>query len=37
MSNAELAMEPAKATKEYKEENQQLKSKIDDYAKIVGK
>jgi hypothetical protein len=29
MSNAELAMEPAKAIKEYKEENQQLKSKIE--------
>ena len=37
MSNAELAMEAAKAIKEYKEENQHLKSKIDDYAKIVGK
>ena len=37
MDNAELAMEPAKAIKEYKDENLQLKSKIDDYAKIVGK
>ena len=37
MDNAELAMEPAKAIKEYKDENVKLQSKIDDYAKIVGK
>lgn len=37
MENAELAMEPAKAIKEYKDENLKLQSKIDDYAKIVGK
>ena len=37
MDNAELAMEPAKAIKEYKDENIKLQSKIDDYAKIVGK
>jgi len=30
-------MEPAKAIKEYKDENIKLQSKIDDYAKIVGK
>ena len=32
MDNAELAMEPAKAIKEYKDENLQLKSKIDALA-----
>ena len=37
LDNAELAMEPAKAIKEYKDANEQLQSKIDDYAKIVGK
>jgi len=37
MDNAELAMEPAKAIKEYKDENIKLQFKIDDYAKIVGK
>ena len=37
MDNAEMAMEPAKAIKEYKDENLKLQSKIDDYAKIVGK
>ena len=37
MDNAELTMEPAKAIKEYKDENIKLQSKIDDYAKIVGK
>ena len=37
MDNAEMAMEPAKAIKEYKDENVKLQSKIDDYAKIVGK
>ena len=37
MANAELAMEPAKAIKEYKDENIKLQSQIDDYAKIVGK
>ncbi len=37
LDNAELAMEPAKAIKEYKDENLKLQSKIDDYAKIVGK
>ncbi len=37
LDNAELAMEPVKAIKEYKDENLKLQSKIDDYAKIVGK
>lgn len=37
MDNAEMAMEPAKAIKEYKDENLKLQSTIDDYAKIVGK
>ena len=37
MDNAELAMEPSKAIKEYKDANEQLKSNLDDYAKIVGK
>ena len=37
LDNAEMAMEPAKAIKEYKDENNKLKSKIDDYAKIVEK
>jgi len=37
LANAELAMEPSKAVKEYKEENKRLKEKIDEYAKVVGK
>jgi putative transposase len=37
LSNAELAMEPAKAVKEYKDENIQLQKKIDEYARVVGK
>jgi len=37
LENAEMAMEPAKTIKEYKDENIKLQSKIDDYAKIVGK
>ena len=37
LANAELAMEPSKAVKEYKEENQELKEKIDEYARVVGK
>jgi putative transposase len=32
-----MAMEPAKVIKEYKNANLELQSKIDDYAKIVGK
>jgi hypothetical protein len=34
--NAEVAMEPAKAVKEYKDENIKLQAKIDEYAKTVG-
>jgi len=37
LDNAEMAMEPAKAIKEYKDENVKLQSKIDEYAKVVGK
>jgi len=37
LENAELAMEPAKAVKEHKEEIVELKAKIDKYARTVGK
>ena len=37
IENAEMAMEPGKAMKEYKEENIELKEKNETYAKIVGK
>jgi len=37
LANAELAMEPSKAVKEYKDENKELHSKIDEYARVVGK
>ena len=37
LENAEIAMEPAKAVKEYKDEIEQLKKKNDEYAKVVGK
>jgi putative transposase len=37
LDNAEIAMEPAKAVKEYKNEIQILKDKNDKYAKVVGK
>jgi transposase-like protein len=37
MENAEMAMEPAKAVKEYKEEIIELKEKNETYAKVVGK
>jgi len=36
LENAEVAMEPAKAVKEYKDENAKLQAKIDEYAKTVG-
>ena len=36
LENAEVAMEPAKAVKEYKEENVKLQAKLDEYAKTVG-
>jgi putative transposase len=37
LANAVVAMEPAKAVKEYKDEIEKLKAKNDEYAKIVGK
>jgi len=37
LENAEVAMEPAKVVKEYKEEIINLQSKIEDYVKVVGK
>ena len=37
LSNAELAMEPSRAVKEYKDEIVELQSKVDEYAKTVGK
>jgi len=37
LANAELAMEPSKAVKEYKDENRELHAKIDEYARVVGK
>ncbi len=37
LANAELAMEPSKAVKEYKDENKELKAKIDEYVRVVGK
>ena len=36
LENAEVAMEPAKAVKEYKDEVAKLQVEVDDYAKIVG-
>jgi putative transposase len=37
LANAELVMEPSKAVKKYKDENVELKAKIEEYAKVVGK
>ena len=37
LENAELAMEPAKAVKEYKDKNVELQETIDKYARTVGK
>jgi putative transposase len=37
LENAEMAMEPARAVKEYKEEIKDLQAKNDEYAKTVGK
>ena len=36
LANAQMAMEPSKAIKEYKDENLQLQKKLDEYAKTVG-
>ena len=37
LDNAEIAMEPSKAVKEYKEQIKDLETKVDKYAKTVGK
>jgi putative transposase len=37
LANAQMAMEPSKAIKEYKDENIKLQEKLDEYAKTVGK
>ena len=37
LENAEIAMEPSKAVKEYKEQIKLLEKKVDRYAKTVGK
>ncbi len=36
LENAEMAMEPSKVVKEYKDETKKLQEKIDEYAKTVG-
>ncbi|MDQ7060090.1 MAG: transposase [Sulfurimonas sp.] len=36
LENAEMAMEPSKAVKEYKEENAKLQLEVGEYAKKVG-
>jgi len=36
LENAKMAMEPARAVKEYKEKNAELQKKINEYAKVVG-
>jgi len=36
LENAEMAMEPSKAIKEYKEENAKLEKEVGEYAKTVG-
>lgn len=37
LENAQMAMEPSKAIKEYKDENIKLQEQLDEYAKKVGK
>lgn len=37
LENAQMAMEPSKAIKEYKDENTKLQDELDEYAKKVGK
>ncbi len=37
LENAEIAMEPSKAVKEYKDQLKELEKKVDKYAKTVGK
>jgi len=36
LDNAEMAMEPSKVVKEFKDENSKLQEQIDEYAKTVG-
>ena len=36
LENAEMAMEPSKVVKEYKDESKKLQEKVDEYAKTVG-
>jgi putative transposase len=36
LENAQMAMEPSKAIKEYKDENVKLQKELDEYAKTVG-
>ena len=36
LENAEMAMEPSKVVKEYKDETKKLQEKVDEYAKTVG-
>ncbi|MEO1927729.1 MAG: transposase, partial [Nautiliaceae bacterium] len=36
LENAEIAMEPSRAVKEYKEQIKELEKKVDKYAKTVG-
>ena len=36
LDNAEMAMEPSKVVKEFKDENRKLQEEIDEYAKTVG-
>jgi len=36
LENAEMAMEPSRAVKEYKDESKKLQDKIDEYVKTVG-
>lgn len=37
LENAQMAMEPSKAIKEYKDETVKLQLQLDEYAKVVGK
>ena len=37
LENAEIAMEPSKAVKEYKEQIKELEKRVDKYAKTVGR
>ncbi len=37
LENAEIAMKPSKAVKEYKDQIKDLEKKVDKYAKTVGK